>query len=292
MSYPIAKISEGPMKLKDFRSRRFLSGTKEFLESNSVVAKFAFILFVLLMFILLLRIGTSILTYLYTPSQNPVLIDGMIDAKHLVMIPQDPATPGAKPIMRSKNQADGLVFTWSVWILIDDLQYKKNEYKHIFHKGNDNVNTTSPPIGMVHPNNAPGLYIDPNTNDLIVVMNTFNNIMEEVRVEDIPINKWINVIIRVDDQNKLDVYINGRLAKRHVLSSVPKQNYGNVYVAMNGGFSGYISDLKYFSKALGTRQIQNIADNGPNMKMSSDSSMDKSKPQYLSNRWFMSDILN
>jgi hypothetical protein len=138
---------------------------------------------------------------------------------------------------------------------------------------------------MNFPNNAPGLYIAPGTNKLVVVMNTFNNINEEVVIPDIPINKWINVIVRVNEQHQLDVYINGRLVKRHILAGVPKQNYDDVYVAMNGGFSGYISSLRYFAEAIGTNKIQSIVDNGPNMKMIGETGL-KSVPRYLSLRWF------
>ena len=213
-----------------FSSNKYISGTKDFLESNSIVAKFAFLLLVLLVFVLALRLGTSIMSWIFSPSPNPILINGMIDAKQMMRIPQDPSVNGAIPIMRSKGSDDGLVFTWSVWINIEDLQYRQNEYKHIFHKGNDDINVTNVPIGMNQPNNAPGLYIAPDTNDLVVVMNTFENINEEVIIKDIPLNKWVNVIIRVDEQHKLDVYINGRLVRRHILKSVPRQNYGDVYV--------------------------------------------------------------
>ena len=285
MSSQLARVSEGPNMLNKFSSNKYLSGTKDFLKSNSIVAKFAFLLLVLLVFVILLRLGASLLTWIFSPSQHPILIDGMIDAKQMVKIPQDPTVNGSIPILRSSNQEDGLVFTWSVWIYIEDLQYKENEYKHVFHKGNDDINVTKVPIGMNQPNNAPGLYIAPNKNDLIVVMNTFNNINEEVIIPDIPLNKWINVIIRVDEQHVLDVYINGRLTKRHILNGVPKQNYGDVFVSMNGGFSGYTSSLRYFSEAIGVSNIQSIVNAGPNLKMKN-SSMTSSKPHYLSLRWF------
>ena len=43
--------------------------------------------------------------------------------------------------MRSVNDDQGMEFTWSVWIYINDISnYKPNEYKHVFHKGNDDVN--------------------------------------------------------------------------------------------------------------------------------------------------------
>lgn len=285
MSSLYGTISQGPSSLKKFSSNKYLDGTKEFLNSNSIVAKFAFLLLVLVVFVLALRLGTSLLAWIFSPTKNPVLIKGMVDSKHMLRIPQNPGSSGSIPIVRSSNSSEGLEFTWSVWIYIDDLTYRENEYKHVFHKGNDNINVTNQPIGMNQPNNGPGLYIAPSTNNLVVVMNTFNKINEEVIIEDIPINKWVNVIIRVSYQNRLDVYINGRLARRHMLSSVPKQNYGDVFVSMNGGFSGSTSELRYFSKAIGTNEIQSIVDNGPNMKVIG-SDMTQSKPRYLSLRWF------
>lgn len=287
MSSQFSRVSDtgGQSGFSSFSSNKYLSGTKAFLESNSIVAKFAFLLLVLLLFIMALRLGTSIMSWMFSPNPNPTLINGMIDAKQMMRIPQDPSVSGAIPIMRSQGSNDGLVFTWSVWINIDDLQYRQNEYKHIFHKGNDDINVTKVPIGMNQPNNAPGLYIAPGTNDLVVVMNTFENINEEVIVKDIPLNKWVNVIIRVDEQHKLDVYINGRLVRRHILKSVPRQNYGDVYVSMNGGFSGYTSCLRYFGSAIGQNQIQSIVDQGPCLNMIG-SSMTDTKPRYLSLRWF------
>ena len=287
MNNQFARVSDSSSGFSQFNSNKYLAGTREFLESNSIVAKFAFLILVLILFVMALRLGTSILSWIFTPSPDPILINGMIDAKQMMKIPQDPNVTGAIPIMRSKNDKDGLVFTWSVWIFIDDLQYRQNEYRHIFHKGNDDVNVTTVPIGMNQPNNAPGLYIAPGTNNLIVIMNTFDKINEEIVIEDIPLNKWIKVIIRVDEQHKLDAYINGTLVKRHILASVPKQNYGDVYVSLNGGFSGYTSALRYFNTALGTNQIQSIVDAGPNLRMIG-SDMKNSMPRYLSLRWFFS----
>ncbi len=114
-------------------------------------------------------------------------------------------------------------------------------------------------------------------------MNTFSNINEEIIVSDIPLNKWINVIIRVEGNN-VDIYINGTIVTRHVLKDVPKQNYGDVYVNMNGGFSGFLSDLWYHDYALNTTDILAIVQDGPNMKM--DQSMDIFPP-YFSLRWYL-----
>ena len=256
------------------------SGAKEFFESNSLVAKFAFLLLVLVAFIFLLKIGINLITWFFSPNESPKLINGMIDARNTLSFPQDPSSNGAVTIYRSVNTADGIEFTWSVWIFISDLQYNQGKFKNVFYKGNHNIN----PDGLNFPNNAPGLYIAPNTNELIVIMNTFKTINEDVTIPDIPMNKWVNVIIRCQG-SILDVFINGTISRSLQLSGVPKQNYGDVYVSANGGFSGYTSNLWYYNYALGTAAIQNITNQGPNLTMV-DSPVDDKDSNYLSLRWF------
>jgi|TARA_B110000967_G_scaffold178295_1_gene192994 hypothetical protein len=279
------KISSGAGAFDNFKSGNVVNGTKEFLESNSLVAKIAFLLLILVVFVIAVKFSSRILSWLFSYNQSPYLVDGMINSKkQMVIIPQDPNTNGSIPIVRSDNEERGIEFTYSTWIFIDDLVYQEGQYRHIFHKGNDNINYTNQPIGMNQPNNAPGLYIAPNTNALVVVMNTFNDIEERVTIDDIPLNKWICVQIRVEN-HQLDTYINGKLTKRLIMKGVPKQNYGNVYVGMNGGFSGYLSNLRYFNYGLGTSEIQNIVDSGPDLTMKS-GDMTESMPKYLSLRWF------
>ena len=255
-------------------------GSRDFLESNSLVAKLAFLLLVILGFIILLRLGISTISYFLKPSSSPHLIDGMVDATQMIVFQQDPSNNGAVTVYRSTNANDGIEFTWSTWIFINNLN-DSGTYKHIFSKGNSNIQEN----GLIHPNNAPGLYIAPNTNTLVVMMNTFNVINEEILIPDIPINKWVNVIIRCQNTT-LDVYINGTIARSINLSGVPKQNYGDVYVAMNGGFNGYISNLWYYDYALGTSSIQRLSEKGPNTKMIGSNGLDDNMFNYLSLRWF------
>ena len=265
-----------------FSTNKGSFGTKEFLESNSLVAKLAFLLLVIFAFMLLLRIGISLISYLFKPNDSPHLIDGMVDASQMIIFPQDPSNNDAVTIYRSVNANNGIEFTWSVWIFINNLQTNAGQYKHIFHKGNSNLEQN----GLVFPNNAPGLYIAPNTNTLIVMMNTFNVINEEVEIPDIPLNKWVNVIIRCQNTT-MDVYINGTITRSIQLTGVPKQNYGDIYVAMNGGFDGNISNLWYYNYALGTAAIQKLAANGPNTyTIGSTNGMSDRTKNYLSMRWF------
>ena len=291
-------LTELKVQMQQFASNKYVTGGKDFLQSNSIVAKFAFLILILIVFMLLLSLGSAILAMIFSNDHNPVLIDGMIDSTQLLVIPQDPSKKGAKPILRSNNQREGLEFTWSVWVFINGDLYNDNhsDYKHVFHKGNDTINTSGDNKGIVYPVNGPGLYITPRLDDntngnvagLKIIMNTFKSVDQDIVIKDVPLNKWVNVIIRVTKQQQLDVYINGTLVKRLMLDSVPRQNYGDVFVSMNGGFTGNTASLRYFETAIGTNKIQSIVDKGPNTNFiagSMDSKRDTAK--YLSNRWFM-----
>ena len=256
------------------------SGIKDYMNSSSIIARVSFLLLVIIAFVIILQFSISILAWFFGPNNSPKLINGMVDAKQTIIIPQDPNASGAKTISRSVNGPNGIEFTWSVWVFIDDTP--SSQYRHIFSKGNADID---PETGLNFPNNAPGLYIEPNTNALTVIMNTYNNINEQVTIRDIPLNKWVNVIIRCKNTT-LDIYINGTITKSLQLTGVPKQNYGDVLVALNGGFSGYISNLWYYDYALGTSSIYNLAKNGPNTRMVGSNSMNLKNPNYLSVRWF------
>ena len=267
--------------VSQFRNNKFVSGTKEFLESNTMVAKLSFFILVVIGFILLLRVGTRILQTLFAPSESPYLIDGMKDGKKYVVITQNPNKNSSIPILRSNNEDKGIEFTYNTWIYIDDLNYQKNKRKHIFHKGSNNLGN-SDNNDIAFPNNAPGLYLHENKNTLIVIINTFDEIIEEVEIDNIPLNKWINVTIRVEQRN-MDVFINGNVAKRHRFNSVPKQNYGAVHVNKWKGFSGYMSNLRYYNKALNGTEINSIVKKGPNLKMTDSMNI---FPPYFSLNWF------
>ena len=77
--------SSGGM-FSQFKSNKNVQGAADFLQSNSMVAKVAFLLVVFILSILIVL--TGILDWLISPSP-PHLIDGMIDAKHLKVFPQD-----------------------------------------------------------------------------------------------------------------------------------------------------------------------------------------------------------
>ena len=264
----------------------YLSGSSEFLESNSLVAKLAFLLMVVFAFVVLLRLFSGLMSYFMNKTNfSPTkVIDGMINASEYREIKQEPSDPTSKTIFRSVNEKDGIEFTWSVYLFIRDIDPSVHApLYHVFHKGNYNILQDS---GLNAPNNAPGLYINSADNSLKIVMNTYNSINEEINVPNITRNKWLNVVIRCQN-TKIDVYVNGLIAQSNKLNSVPKQNYGNIHIAGNGGFPGYISNLFYYNRALTISELQQLNAFGPNLKLIQESGKyDKTIPDYLSLRWY------
>ena len=207
-----------------------------------------------------------------------------MNAANEVTIYQDPKNPDSVPILRSNNQNKGIEFTWSLWIYINDTT-KSPKYSHIFNKGNANYGDN----GIATVNNGPGLYLENDPNNLSIVMNTVavSNQEEILTIKDIPLRKWFNCIIRIEN-TALDVYINGGIVARTVLQDVPKQNYQNVNICKNGGFNGNIADLQYFDKSLSIFQINNIVSWGRNTNAANENSSNDATgfPHYLSNLWY------
>jgi len=232
------------------------------------------------------------------PDSKPMLVNGLIDATEAKVITQDPGIKGSIPITRSVNQDGGIENTWSIWFFIRDVD-ATDKLKHIFHKG-DNISpdTTSNDIisKTIGPNASPGVFFTTvNSTEarsnvqsikLKIAMNKYNTkggSRDTIDIDNIPVRKWINLIIKTRNTT-VDVYINGQLTKRQTLKGIPYQNYGNVYIAQGGGFSGNISDLQYFNYAIGTSEIQDIVNRGPNLSSSDDSL--KTMPKYLSSKWY------
>jgi hypothetical protein len=263
------------------------NSTKEFLESNSLIAKIAFLILVIFVFVILLKLGIALIGYFMQPSPTPHLITGTIDGTNQMVIPQDPQVKHSKTILRSVNKKGGIEFSWSIWLLITSDSIGGTDYKHIFSKGNNNTNycINSECIqGIFYPNNSPGMYLSPTKNELLILMNTYDEINNTIYIPDIPLNKWFNVIITCENR-QVDVYINGFVTASQVLNGIPKQNYGDVYIG-GANLLGQISNLWYWNYAITINEIQTIMSDGPNLKLVNNQSSSSNDLNYLSLRWY------
>jgi len=272
--------------MSSFEDSDLVGSSGEFLKSNSLIAKFSFLILVLIGFMILLNLGIRIIGFFMQPNTSPKLINGTMNGANEVVISQDPKNSQAIPVLRSNNQNKGIEFTWSLWMYINDVA-KTPRYSNVFNKGNASYNEN----GIASVNNGPGLYIDNENNDLVIVMNTVDvhDYEEIIVIKDVPLRKWFHCIIRIEN-TALDVYINGAIVSRAVLQDVPKQNYENVNICKNGGFNGNLSDLQYFDKAISIFQINNIVAWGRNTSSANENASGDASgfPYYLSNLWYSS----
>lgn len=236
------------------------------------------------------------------------------------------------PIYRSENES-GIEFTWMVWIFIDsDTAFDTSRHaygggegatmlKHIFNKGskpglhtNDHTDEEGSPHQPTAQMSCPAMYLEHNMNvddsdrsresnqnyfNLRFDLNTHDprKMYETLRIPNVPLNKWVHVVLRVVD-NQLDVYINGKIKRRHELDYLPLQNYGDIHILSADNprvfpFLGHLSDLRYFNYALQARTIEHFTEKGPNLTESEDleTSVDAT-PYYLTQRWYYNDYLH
>jgi hypothetical protein len=242
-------------------------------KQSDILRKVVLIIIAILVTLLILYIIKRIIIYFYDKDIDaPWLIKGTRNGRNTLVINQNTNDENAITLYRSNNQKDGMEFSYTLWLTLNDLQYKYGKPKCIFHKGNKTG----------YPNRAPGVYLHPTENTLLIYMNTYDNILTQVDITDIPVKKWFHLGI-VITQQYMDIYFNGNLKKRHKFKSIPKQNFGNVWINMNGGFDGYISRFRYYRYALTPSKIVDIASKGPAETVCEDTG---EKPPYLNNNWW------
>lgn len=135
-------------------------GLKEFMESNSLVAKFAFILMVFIVLSVAIKFAIIGVSYLLLPSTSPYVLNGTANTEDMaITVTQDPSKKDSIFISRSTNEDGGLEYTWSAWFFINQVPVQKNQYSRIFSKGGQGTKSTTDGDGIYYPNNAPGMYI-------------------------------------------------------------------------------------------------------------------------------------
>lgn len=153
-------------------------------------------------------------------------------------------------IPTSINQTEGLTFSYAAWLRIDDFSYRYGQEKVIFIKGPTDLSSM-----------CPGVFLDANTNALLVKVDTFGA-REVVVVSNLSAKKWFHLAIAVD-QDSIDVYINGILHTHHSIPQIPRQNPSTVHVGVGGGFDGKITSLNYYNYFLKPSDVTSIMGNPP-----------------------------
>lgn len=170
---------------------------------------------------------------------GPTALSNFADAKTELVIP-----PSSLPAGASVN------FSYSVWVYIDDWSYRYGSEKIIFCRGNAKV--------------MPGVLLAPIENNLTIKMAmTGTDEMFSCNVKDIPIQKWTNLIVSLNNRS-LDTYVNGKLVKTCVLPSPAYvDDTSSIYLTPLTGFSGFTSRFNYWNDTINPQQAWNIYQSGP-----------------------------
>ena len=214
-----------------------------------------------------------------------------------ITIPQNPTSAGSKMVPLSSDERTGVEFSYVFYLQVNPSTFTQ-EYGllHLFHKG----------YSSQFPLLAPGVYMRSDTNTLRIYMNTYKTWNNYVEVDNIPVGKWVHVAILCKN-NALEVFINGNLAKKLSFDGfAPYQNYQDVIcfskrritlkhsivpstdengLDVFGAMKGLLSDLTYFSYALGYAEISQLMNQGPSTKMAS-AQQTGNVPPYLDDTWW------
>ena len=153
--------------VKEFGSKDASTLGNEFMSSNTIVAKFVFLILVLIVFMILFNLGLYIITWFSVPSKDPYVVKGLINGNSYKVIPQNPKESDAVTIHRSNNENKGIEFTWAVWLKRNQTKEinTHKSYQHIFTKGDgdaiedaSNSTITTTRQGRTDMGNGPGVY--------------------------------------------------------------------------------------------------------------------------------------
>lgn len=258
-----------------------------------------------LMMIIIAFIAGFILELLYkTTTKNAnrfmTLLDYTAGSEDMpITIRQDLSKyPDAKPIGLSMNERTGIEFAYSFYIYVQPSTFTgEAKLKHVFHKG----------FACPWPLMGPGVFMKGDTNTMRVFMNTYKNPYTYVDVRNIPVDKWVHVVLNCY-KSGLDVFVNGNLASRIPFKgTLPYQNFEDIIIFstghyntfrgsqipalggdsvtfdIDGSFKGYLSNLIYTRYALSVNEVSALMTAGPSKKMKQ-KTMDL--PPYLADDWW------
>ena len=168
-------------------------------------------------------------------------------------------------------------FTYSIWMYIDDWNYRYGEEKVIFGRMVIGSKTSQPcpsvVLGALENNVIVSLTVFPGQ-DTVPVTSTSTStsssssssssasIVHRCAVANVPIQKWVNLLVSVYGRS-MDIYVDGKLVRTCVLPGVAKIDANApAYITPNGGFSGWTSKFQYFADSCDPQKAWNIYEAG------------------------------
>jgi hypothetical protein len=144
------------------------------------------------------------------------------------------------------KEYEGLGFSMSIWLYLEDYGYKYKREKVILDKGGFR------------------LYFAKDENELVVEIPVFGRSEPNtIKFKKFPLQKWVNVIVILENRH-LDLFINGKLYFSKYLFNLPLIiEKKDLILNPDGGFRGKISKLYHWSYPIGKSMILYTFNSGP-----------------------------
>ena len=144
-------------------------------------------------------------------------------------------------------------YTYSIWFYVNDWNYKYGEEKTILTR-RDNKKQPSPSITLASIQNNLNIEVTCYPNK----KNSQNSVAHNCTIDNVPLQRWVNALISLNGRS-LDVYLDGKLVRTCILPGVAKVNTSApIHITPNGGFSGWTSNIQYWSKSTNPQEAYNI----------------------------------
>ena len=146
--------------------------------------------------------------------------------------------------MKGVPKITGPSSTYLLWFNVHDMKYRSGQWKNIFNHGNRTATDRNP-----------GLWIRPNERKLHIRSKTSNSVNDGIMATKFTfdLDTWYHVAI-VIDKKEMKFYVNGQLSESYTFSGIPHTN-GDLYLHLEGGYSGKTANLEYISKAMAPGEI-------------------------------------
>lgn len=291
-----------------------MEAAQAFLNGPGLIPQLVIVVVVLAVFYAIFNIYDQVIKlYNKFMNQTVTLVSDTITGTQI--IPQYPRS-GFPLLYQSENEVNGLEQSFSMWIFVHPDTFdntttydtcgnssstaKTQRMKHIFHKGNADA----------FPLLAPGIFCQSDKNTIRIYANSVNKWDNYVEVPNIPVGKWFHMVISQKGKF-MDVFINGNVIARHQFDTVPKINYGGIYLlsnvrtpkdpstpiptddgnfAIDGPIKGMISRVKYFAYAVNYSHIDSLYRESPSNVIRTNTALQLAtgqRPPYFWDNWWV-----
>ena len=237
------------------------------------------IIAVVLLIIILAVAGYFIYRYMKNSASSELITKQFIPYIHDASIDKR-ISKGTIP-----KSSDGNEYNLNFWIYVNDYSVRKEEDKCILFRGSTPIgNAQVGSTGNAQVNVNPSMWLLSNINTLRILVGLQTNYSQNgcsdrdqagacqtgaqdvdvCDIENFPLQRWVSINLTMRN-NVIDVFFDGELKKSFVLKGFPVLADNDILVCPDGGFNGYISNMKYSNKALSVESIKSMYKSGPTL---------------------------